>query len=244
MRFEDKVAIVSGGAAGLGEATALAFHNAGAKVVVIDLDEAGCEALRDSGITAIVGDASEEGVYAEALAVHGRVDALYANAGISCDTLTSEIERSQWDQMLAIHLNGAFHAAQTAFRAMAQQGGGSIVFASSPHAIRTVATSSAYAAAKAGVLGLMRSLAVEGAPLGVRVNAVLPGAMDTPMVRNFAKEHPDPEATLENFASWCPMGRLGRAEEIAAAVLFLCSDAASYITGTTLAVDGGLLASL
>jgi 2-keto-3-deoxy-L-fuconate dehydrogenase len=120
---------------------------------------------------------------------------------------------------------------------------GAIVITSSPHAVNTVPDAAAYAASKGGTLALTRALALEGAPHGIRVNALLPGAIDTPMLRREAAAARDPEAQVERFAAIHPLNRLGRPEEVAAAAVFLASDAASFITGTGLSVDGGLLAA-
>jgi NAD(P)-dependent dehydrogenase (short-subunit alcohol dehydrogenase family) len=122
--------------------------------------------------------------------------------------------------------------------------GGAIVLTSSPHGVATAPACAPYAATKAALLGLTRALALDGAPHGVRVNAVIPGAIDTPMVRTFVDAQPDPEQALQAFARIHPLGRIGQPEDVAAAVLFLVSDAASFVTGTSLAVDGGLLATL
>ena len=127
---------------------------------------------------------------------------------------------------------------------MRSAGSGAIVFTSSPHALVTTPASSPYAATKAGILGLTRALAIEGAAHGVRVNTVLPGAVDTPMVQDFIAAQADPAWMLQRLESQHPLGRLCRPEEVAAAVLFLVSDAASFITGVALPVDGGLLASM
>jgi NAD(P)-dependent dehydrogenase (short-subunit alcohol dehydrogenase family) len=127
---------------------------------------------------------------------------------------------------------------------METQRSGSILLTSSPHAFATSAVASAYAASKAGILGLVRALAVEAAPFGVRVNALVPGATDTPMVRDYAAGSPDPAAAIEAFASIHAIKRLARPEEVAAAAVFLASDDASFTTGSAIHVEGGLLAQL
>jgi NAD(P)-dependent dehydrogenase (short-subunit alcohol dehydrogenase family) len=124
---------------------------------------------------------------------------------------------------------------------MIEQGSGVLVLTSSPHAFNTVPDAGAYAASKGGVLALTRSLALEGAPHGIRANTVLPGAVDTPMLRRETLASPDPEAQFARWAAMHPLNRLGRPDEIAEAALFLASDAASFVTGTSLAVDGGVL---
>jgi NAD(P)-dependent dehydrogenase (short-subunit alcohol dehydrogenase family) len=238
-RFDGKVAVVTGGAGGIGEAAAKAFAAEGAAVVVIDVQ--GPEQELGPGITLEIGDVIDPAVCERAIAVHGRVDVMFANAGIGQGGSVIEIEMEEWSRVIDVNLSGAFVAARAAFRAMAKQGsGGAIVFTSSPHALKTGTNGTGYAASKAGMLGLTRAMAVEGAEHGIRVNAVLPGAIDTPMVRNWVEEQEDPQAALDTFARICPLNRIGRPEEIAEAVLFLASDAASFITGTRLEVDGGL----
>jgi NAD(P)-dependent dehydrogenase (short-subunit alcohol dehydrogenase family) len=243
-RFRDKVALVTGGASGIGAASARAFADEGAAVVVIDLEAPSGEAL-GPGVTFVVGDVTDPSACERAIAVHGRVDVMFANAGISADASVLEIEMEEWQRVLDVNLTGAFLAARAGFRAMVSGGdGGAIVLTSSPHALRGDAGNAHYAASKAGLLAVTRAMAVEGAAEGVRVNAVLPGAIDTPMVRTYIEDQADPGAARDLFAAASPMNRLGRSDEIASAVLFLASDAASFVTGVSLAVDGGLLARM
>ncbi|MBD0318234.1 MAG: SDR family oxidoreductase, partial [Thermoleophilia bacterium] len=180
---------------------------------------------------------------AEVVGEHGRLDVMHANAGIEWTKTIADTELSEWRRVIDVNLTGVYLAARHAFLQMLAQGRGSIVITSSPHALITSPDSGAYAASKGGVSALMRALALEGATKGIRVNAVLPGAIDTPMVRREAEVAADPEEQLRRFGLIHPMARIGQPEEVAEGVLFLASDAASFVTGTSLAVDGGLMAA-
>ena len=251
MRFEGEVAVVTGGAKGIGAATVRAFVREGARAVAVDVDEAAGRALERElapQVRFLAGDVADEAVSDEAagtaLSAFGRLDFVHANAGIGASVRAVALPLGEWQRVLDVNVTGAFLAARAGLRAMAPARSGSIVLTSSPHALATNPATSAYAASKAGLLGLTRSLALEAAATGIRVNAVLPGAIDTPMVRSFIDASDDPPALERRFASLSPLCRLGRPEEIAEAVLFLASGAASFVTGAVLAVDGGLLARL
>jgi NAD(P)-dependent dehydrogenase (short-subunit alcohol dehydrogenase family) len=185
-------------------------------------------------------DASVE----DCIAAFGRLDVMHANAGIGITRRASELSLDDWRRAIDVNLTGSFLAARAALRVMERQRSGSILLTASPHAFATSPIASAYAASKAGILGLVRALAVEAAPYGVRVNALVPGATDTPMVRDYIAAAPDPEAALATFASIHAFKRLARPEEVAAAAVFLASDDSSFTTGSAIHVDGGLLAQL
>lgn len=246
--------VVIAGARGIGAATVRAFAAAGDGVAVLDVDaDAGRElatSLCAAGADVLFreGDAADEhavdAVVDDACRRFGRLDVVHANAGIGTSSLAIDLELAEWRRIVDVNLTGCFLAARAAMRRMDPARGGSIVFTSSPHAFATVPTTSPYAATKAGVLGLVRALAIEAAPLRIRVNAVVPGAVDTPMVQDFIALQPDPAGTLRAFEQQHPLGRLCRPDEVADAIVFLSSDAASFITGVALPVDGGLLASL
>jgi len=253
-RFADRVVAVTGGAAGIGAASARAFADEGATVVILDRDEATAAALV-SEITAAgrvaearaldVGDpVAVATTFAGLLGDHGRLDVLHANAGIEWTKTVADTEDDEWQNVLAINLTGVFSTAREALRAMVPRGSGAIVVTSSPHALRTVPDAGAYAASKGGALALTKAMALEAAASGVRVNAVLPGAIDTPMLQREARAARDAADQLGRFAGAHPMNRLGQPDEVAAAVLFLASDDASFITGAALHVDGGMDAAL
>lgn len=249
-RLDGKVAVVTGSARGIGRAVAERLAAAGAHVVIADRDEAeaavASAAIQKSGgkASAIALDVTDRDQLAEVVerlyAVHGRIDVLVNNAGIVRNAPAAEMSLDDWQSVIDIDLGGVFHCSQAFGRRMIGDGRGAIVNISSICGEVTVYPQPqvSYNAAKAGVNLLTKSLAVEWAKLGVRVNAVAPGYVGTEMTLRG-------RSNAEWFDTWMrmtPMGRLGEPREIANAVLFLAADASSYITGTVLTVDGGYTA--
>lgn len=255
-RFLDgRVAIVTGAAHGIGAACARVYAEAGAVVVVSDVDVAGGEAtaaaIRAGGGAAsfmacdVARSAECAALVRESVAAHGRLDIMHANAGIELCRSIWDTTDEEWDRILAINLSGSFWCARDAMKVMRAAGrGGVVTMTASPHAFLTSREIAAYAATKGGQVALVRAMALEGAPYGIRVNAVLPGATDTPMLQREAQASGDPAALLAIFAAAQPMGRLVRPEEVAKVAAFLASDAASGVTGSSVAADGGLMAAI
>jgi NAD(P)-dependent dehydrogenase (short-subunit alcohol dehydrogenase family) len=249
--FENKVALVTGAASGLGLATAKAFAAAGASVVLADCNEpaarsaAGELTAQGAKAIAVVCDVSEddqvEAMVEQAVATFGRLDAAYNNAGIqNVLAETADSPRDDYDRVLAINLRGVWSCMKFELQQMRSQGSGAIVNCSSLGGLIGGSRRGTYHAAKHGVIGLTRSAALEYATRGIRVNAVCPGMIQTPMSDQMiaAGQGEELDRMLTTFV---PMGRLGRPEEIADAVLWLCSAAASYVTGQSISVDGGFV---
>jgi NAD(P)-dependent dehydrogenase (short-subunit alcohol dehydrogenase family) len=238
MRLEGKVCVITGAAGGIGEATAAVFEREGARVVGVDLRE------HSVGALALQADLSDEQavseLYARAQAQMGRIDVLFNNAGISPTDDASVLETSfeAWERVQAANLRSVFLCCKHGIRHLLEAGGGSVINTASFVSVVGSATSQiSYTASKGGVLALSRELGVEFAKRGVRVNALCPGPVDTPLLRElYAK---DPEQAARRLVH-VPMGRFARAEEIANAVLFLASDESSYVNATTFLVDGGI----
>jgi NAD(P)-dependent dehydrogenase (short-subunit alcohol dehydrogenase family) len=252
MRFEGKTAIVTGAAHGIGEATARAFAAEGANVVLVDVHDRGetvAGELADGGAGAafVRGDVSDSGdvdaCVAAAVERFGSLDVLVNNAAITLPKGYLETTPEEWDRVLAVNLRSAFLFLRAATPHL-QAGAGSAVNVASFHAGATIENFSAYAAAKSGVVGLTRSAALDLAPSGVRVNAVCPGIVETAMWQAWLAEVDDPDETVRQVNRMQPLGRIGKPDEIAQAILFLASSQASYITGTTLFADGGVSARL
>lgn len=250
--MEGKVAMVTGAASGIGRATAQALAVAGAKVVVSDISESGgAETVRlvqDAGGEAIFikTDVSRpedvEALVAGAVAEFGALHCAVNNAGIGgdlADTVNYPVEG--WDRLLAINLTGVWLCMKSEIAQMLKQGGGAVVNMASILGTVGFANASAYVAAKHGVLGITRVAALEYATQGVRVNAVCPGFILTPMLEKGLDIEAHPEVA-DQIAGLHPMKRLGQPEEVAAAVVWLCSDRASFVTGHPLLVDGGYVA--
>lgn len=247
--FDDAVAVITGGAAGIGRATALAFASRGARVVLIDIEAEGLAAtaadIRAQGGTVLtrcssVADEQAMGAAADEVArAFGRCDVLVNNAGVLLRGSFMGPDASlQWRRTLDVNLSGAFYASR-AFLPLLQARAGCIVNVASIHACVAVENSAAYTASKGGLKQLTQALALELAPLGIRVNAVAPGSIETAMT---AVTRTDPAATSK-FLERVPLRRAGQASDVVNAVQFLASDLASYVTGVTLPVDGGYLAN-
>ena len=246
--YENQVALVTGAAAGLGLATAKAFAQAGASVVLADRDEAAVRSAaadltaQGSDVLAIVCDVSDdaqvEAMVEQTVTTFGRLDAAYNNAGIqNILATTADATREDFDRVIAVNLGGVWSSMKFELQQMRKQGSGAIVNCSSIGGLVGGAGRATYHAAKYGVIGLTTSAALEYAAQGIRVNAVCPGLFDTPMSdRMKAAGQTD---ALNAMLKTVPIGRVGRPEEIAAAVLWLCSSGASMVVGHALVVDGG-----
>jgi len=251
MRLKDKVSLITGGAAGIGKATALRFAQEGAKVVICDLNEEAGKALLaelgpDSRFFAVnVADRQEVQAWVEAVVAHyGRVDVLINNAGILRDglfvrvkdgELVKQMEEASWDAVIDVNLKGVFNCTQAVTPYMIKQGGGVVVNASSVVGLYGNFGQTNYVAAKAGVIGMTKVWARELGRYNIRVNAVAPGFILTEMVRQM------PENILNEMKSHTPLGRLGEPVDIANAYVWLASDEAAFVHGTTISVDGGIV---
>jgi NAD(P)-dependent dehydrogenase (short-subunit alcohol dehydrogenase family) len=249
--FQNKVALVTGAASGLGLATARAFAASGASVVLADWNEkavrSAAEELTLQGHKALAvlcdvsDDAQVEAMVEQTVAAFGRLDAAYNNAGIqNVLAETADSPPDDYDRVMGINLRGVWSCMKFELQQMRRQASGAIVNCSSLGGLIGGARRGTYHAAKHGVIGLTRSAALEYATRGIRVNAVCPGMIHTPMSDQMiaAGQGEELDRMLKTYV---PMGRLGRAEEIADAVLWLCSPAASYVTGQSISVDGGFV---
>ena len=233
-----KVAVVTGAARGIGRATAELLRRRGARVVASDRNEA-VAALADDNIATLTGDAGEEDVARRtaALAIErfGRLDILVNNAGRTLNVPIMETSVADFDAILAVNVRGNFLHAREAMKMMKE--GGAIVSVASISSVVAFATQAAYASSKGALAQLMRVIAVEGGPLGIRSNAVAPGVIETDIMEGVVEG--DGRAMLRSFGEQHPIGRIGQPEEVAEAIAFLVSPAASFITGALLMVDGG-----
>ena len=252
--FVDRVALITGGASGIGKASAILFAQSGVKVAVVDVDEAGASAvaqeIRDEGGQAcfiscdVTQDIECQRAVEETVKTFGGLHILVNSAGIIHRATILETSERQWDDTLAVNLKGIFLTCKSALPEMIRGGGGAIVNVSSGWGLMGGHQAAAYCASKGGVVLLTKAMALDHAHQNIRVNCVCPGDTDTPMLRVEAGQLGISVEEYLAAAANRPMGRLGTPQEIAHSVLFLASEAASYITGSVLVVDGGGLAGM
>ncbi len=245
-RMEGRCAVVTGAAHGIGRATAELFGEEGARVVLADIAAEVTEvAAGVSGARAVVADVSTEAgveeVVATAERAFGSVEALVNNAGVELKKLVEDTSLAEWERVLRVNLTSAFLMSRRVVPGMKKQRRGVIVMNSSVGNFIAATRSSAYGASKSGMMALARGLALEGAEYGIRVNAVCPGVIDTPMNQRNLSRADDPEAMHRSWYEVTPLGRLGTARDVAQSILFLASDESSFVTGLPLVIDGGRL---
>ncbi|HKD02050.1 MAG TPA: SDR family oxidoreductase [Terriglobales bacterium] len=249
MRLKGRVAIITGAAAGIGRASAKLFSQEGAGVVAVDLDRKGAEALADEIASdagkaiAIAADVSQQ---AGALEIvrrtseqFGRVDILFNNAGIVPPGKIHETTETEWDRAMAINVKSVYLLCHEVVPLFLEQGGGVILNTASATALRSVPDRAAYSASKGAVITLTRSMALDYVKNNIRVNCLCPGTIDTPSLAQRLAAFADPAEARKQFIARQPMGRLGTAEEVAQAALYLVSDESGFVTGTAFSIDGG-----
>ena len=253
MRLTGRTAIVTGAASGIGRASALLFAKEGAFVVLVDRDETGLQqtlvAIEGANGEASVhiGDVSAadfaKTVVGDIMARRGRLDVLMTAAGFSCGGTVLTTDPADWDAVFRTNVGGTWLWSRAAVPQMQRRGAGSIITLASQLAIAGGSNNSAYIAAKGAIISLTRTMALDFASDGIRVNAIAPGAIDTPMLQRSFARHSDPEPVREASRNRHAMKRFGKADEVAEAALHLASDASSFTTGTVMVVDGGWLAA-
>ena len=246
-KLTGKVALITGAASGIGEAMARLFAQEGARVVVSDVDEEAATAVaaQIGGLVAradVSRDAEVRAMIELAMERCGQLDVLCNNAGIGVAAVCHETSEEDWDRVMAVDLKGVFLGCKYAIPHMLARGGGVICNTSSAAGQVGVPNRAAYCAAKAGVLGLTKSIAIDYAERGIRCNALLPGTVDSPWIGKIIAQQADPDAQRKLMEARQPIGRMGRPEEIALAALYLCSDDSRFVTGTGLVIDGGFSA--
>jgi NAD(P)-dependent dehydrogenase (short-subunit alcohol dehydrogenase family) len=248
-RLAGKVAVVTGAGSGLGLASAERFAAEGAAVVCADLGDGGrraAEAIEAAGgraLAAVVDVASADDLAAmvdSASEQLGGIDILYANAGVPGEGKAAEVDPADWERVIGVNLTGVFLSARAVLPAMIARGGGSLIVQASAAGLVALPALAPYSAAKAGVIGLARQLALDYAPHNVRVNAICPGTVLTPLVETAMEQRGGTESGIEAARARTPLGRLGEPGEIAGLAAFLASDDAAWITGAAIPIDGGL----
>ncbi len=254
MRFDGKAVVVTGGALGIGQAVCELLAERGASVAILDWDEkAGhktCENIVDAGGNAILEKVNVasfgevDAAVKRAAEKFGPINSLVVSAGIQRYGTAVTTSEEQWDEIMEINLKGAWNAARTVIPMLEAAGGGTIVNVSSVQALASQQNVLAYTASKHGLLGLTRSMAMDFAKVGIRVNAVCPGTVDTPMLKWAASLDTNPQSVYDACNAMHPLGRIAQPREIAEVVAFLAHESSSFVTGAIWTVDGGLLTQI
>jgi NAD(P)-dependent dehydrogenase (short-subunit alcohol dehydrogenase family) len=248
MRLKDKACIVTGGGSGIGRATCRVFAREGARLVIADRNRAAADAVaRDCpGARVVTADVSSSTdvrrMVDDAVDAFGRLDVIVNNAGYGTYGTVLDIDEAEWDALMAVNVRGVFLCCKHAIAAMKPKGGGVIVNVASVVAAVGIRNRAAYVASKGAVAALTRAIALDHVGDGIRCNAIAPGTIDTPYYDDVKRRAPDPEAFRKGLEARQPLGRLGTAEEIADAILFLACDESRFATGTILTIDGGMTA--
>jgi NAD(P)-dependent dehydrogenase (short-subunit alcohol dehydrogenase family) len=248
-----RVVIVTGAGQGIGQATVQRFAQQGDRVVIVDIDETKAQATAASlpagttqhvAVCDVSDDAGVHALIAQVVTRFGRVDVLVNNAAVLVSKPLHETTLTEWQRVIGVNLSAVYSASHAVLPHMLAQGSGNIINLASPHSFATTTNIAAYAAAKGGVVALTRQMAMDYGRKGVRTNCVVPGAIDTPMLRSDIAHGADWEASLRGWERTQPIGRLGQPHDIAKVICWLASDDASFVLGAAIHADGGLLAQL